>query len=71
MVKAIKNVDEDTESVMVFGHNPTWSDLAERLTGEYFSMKTADVAVLEFDGKWKKLQDGKCRTVHYLSPKEL
>lgn len=71
VIKALRNVDEKYKSVMVFGHNPTWSDLAERLTGDFFGMKTADVAVLEFDDKWKKLDDKKCKLINYLSPKEL
>jgi len=71
VVRAIKNLDESINSVMVFGHNPTWSDVAERLTGEFISMKTADVVVLEYGEKWKKIGDRKCKLVEYLSPKEL
>ncbi len=71
VINAIKNLDDTVESVMIFGHNPTWSTVAELLSGENISMKTADVVVMEFEGKWKKVDKYKCKLVDYLSPKNL
>ena len=71
IINAVKSVDDAVKSVMIFGHNLTWSTVAEILSGEYISMKTADVVVLEFDGKWKKVGEGKCKLVKYLSPKSI
>lgn len=71
IIQAIKDVDEKYENIMIFGHNPTWSYITERLSGEYCSMKTADLAVLEYNDKWKDLKNNSCKLVNYISPKEL
>lgn len=42
--------------LMLVGHQPTWSILASILTGERVEMKTATVAVIEFDiDDWSEL----------------
>ena len=71
IIQAIKNLDESDEIVIIFGHNPTWSAIAEMLTGDFFDMKTADVVVLEFNGKWKDLREKSCKQTMYISPKNL
>ena len=71
ILNVIKNVDKSNHSVMVFGHNPTWSTLAEMLSGEFITMKTADLVVLEFNGDWKDIQKKSCKQVLHLSPKQL
>lgn len=71
IIDAVRNVDDAVQSVMIFGHNPTWSTVAEILSGEYISMKTADVVVLEYEGKWKKVGERKCKLVKHLSPKDI
>lgn len=71
IIQKVKKIDENFEKVIIFGHNPTWSAIAEKLSGEYFNMKTADLVVLEYDGKWKDLKDFSCKVVNYISPKEL
>lgn len=37
------------DRLMLVGHQPTWSILASVLTGEQVDMKTATVAVIDFD----------------------
>jgi len=71
IIQKVKKIDESFEKIIILGHNPTWSEIAEKLSGEYFNMKTADLVVLEFDGKWKDLKDYSCKVVNYISPKEL
>jgi len=71
ILQAIKDIDESEKSVMIFGHNPTWSSITEILSGEYISMKTADVAILEFERKWKDIKEKSCVLKLYLSPKNL
>ena len=39
----------DVETIMVVGHQPTWSMLVKSLTAEPADMKTATVAVIELD----------------------
>ena len=71
IIETLKNIDEKENTVMIVGHNPTWSDLTERLSGKYFDMKTANVCILEFDGNWKDLKEKKCKFIDYISPKEI
>jgi len=71
IIQKVTKIDESYEKVIIFGHNPTWSAIAEKLSGEYFNMKTADLVVLEYEGKWKDLKDYSCKVVSYISPKEL
>jgi phosphohistidine phosphatase len=71
IIQKVKKIDESYEKVIIFGHNPTWSAIAEKLSGEYFNMKTADLVVLEYEGKWKDLKDYSCKVVSYISSKEL
>jgi phosphohistidine phosphatase SixA len=47
------------ESLMLVGHQPTWSMLVLRLTGEHVDMKTASVAVIEITiDDWSQLEVG-------------
>ena len=47
------------ESLMLVGHQPTWSTLVQRITGEYADMKTASIAVIELTiDRWSQLEDG-------------
>ena len=71
IIDAIKKLDSSVENIMIFGHNPTWSNVSEILSGEFISMKTADLVVLEYKGKWKKLDRGKCRLINHISPKDI
>ncbi len=71
IIQAIKNTDEAIENLMIFGHNPTWTSIAEKLSGKYLNMKTADLVVIEYDGKWKDLKDNSCKLVDYISPKDI
>ena len=68
---AIKNIESSVKSVMIFGHNPTWSSFAEMLSGKFVSMKTAEFVVLDFDGNWKDLRENSCKLVLNLSPKDI
>lgn len=46
----------DVERLMLVGHQPTWSLVVEHLTGERTDLKTASVAVIDFDvGSWSEL----------------
>lgn len=39
----------DVERLMLVGHQPTWSSVVNYLSGEAVEMKTATIAVIEFD----------------------
>ncbi len=71
ITQKLRKVDDKIENVMIVGHNPTWSSIVEQLSGNYFDMKTANVCILEFNGSWKDLDEGKCTFIDSISPKEL
>ncbi len=71
IIKTLKSLDETENTVMIVGHNPTWSSITEKLSGKFFDMKTANVCILEFNGSWKDLDEGKCIFKDYISPKEI
>lgn len=57
----------DADQLMLVGHEPTWSILASVLTGEKVEMKTATVAIIEFDiDAWRDLPSrrGEIAAVH-------
>lgn len=46
----------DVDRLMLVGHQPTWSVLVSMLSGDRVEMKTATVAVLDFDvADWSEL----------------
>lgn len=60
----IEELSEDLESVMVFGHNPVFYELACFLSGtDIRRFPTSGVLVLEsVFSAWKKFEAGSCRT---------
>jgi phosphohistidine phosphatase SixA len=53
------------------GHQPTWSTLVSKLTGERAEMKTATVAVIEFDiDHWSKLPGAHGRLAAVFHPRD-
>jgi phosphohistidine phosphatase len=70
IIESLKQLDEKISSVIIFGHNPTWSAIAELLTGKFYSLKTAELIILEFNDSWKNLKAKICKEKYYLSPKK-
>jgi len=71
IISVLKKLKNEIETVMIVGHNPTWSDLVEKLAGKFLDMKTANVCILEFEENWEKLTEKKCRFIELISPKDL
>jgi phosphohistidine phosphatase len=71
IMHTLKGLQETVQSVMIFGHNPTWSSLAELLTGKFIELSTADAVVLEYIGFWKDLKNKSCKQTIYISSKDL
>ena len=60
----------DVSSVMLVGHQPTWSMLVSALTGEKADMKTATVAVIELDlDTWAELPGASGTLTRVLGPR--
>lgn len=57
--------------LMLVGHQPTWSILFSVLTGESVEMKTATVAVIDFDvDRWQELPSGKGSVTGVYQPRD-
>lgn len=70
ITKLICSTDNNTEKLMVVGHNPTWEGLVYFLSGKYLQMKTANIAVIEFDvNDWSKINKSNAKFVEVLAPK--
>jgi phosphohistidine phosphatase len=70
--KTLQNLPETCNTVMIFGHNPTWENLVLKLSGKYQTMSTASVAVLICkNNMWKELRFSECKLDFVLSPKEI
>ena len=54
----IRALDRKLDRVMLFGHNPEFTDLAHRLSSEIIDMPTCAVAEFSFDTKaWSDVGD--------------
>ena len=51
LLAVIRALDNKLDRVMLFGHNPEFSDLAHRLSSEIVDMPTSAVAEFTFDTK--------------------
>ena len=51
LLAVIRALDNKLDRVMLFGHNPEFSDLAHRLSSEIVDMPTSAVAEYDFDTK--------------------
>jgi len=61
----------DVDRLMLVGHQPTWSNLVLKLTGERVEMKTATVVVVEFDiDNWSALPDEQGRLTAVFQPRD-
>lgn len=87
LLERLRRVPEDTESVMVIGHNPALQMLALRLagangdnTGAGDSAKASELqrkfptgalATLSFDCPWRDLSAGSAELVDFVRPRDL
>lgn len=71
LLKTITTCDDSVKSLMIFGHNPALTHIANQLGDhEFDNVPTTGLVVLEFEtDSWNDLKDGK--TILYLFPKNL
>jgi phosphohistidine phosphatase len=61
----------DVSRLMLVGHQPTWSLLVAALTGERVEMKTATVAVIEFEmEQWSGLVGAQGKVSDVFQPRD-
>jgi phosphohistidine phosphatase len=81
MLGALQAISDESERVLVVGHNPGTENLAEALAArgpsdEFRRLRqkfpTGALAVLEFEGpRWSDLAPGTCRLARFVRPKDL
>jgi len=78
LLKRLRRVAEGSETVALIGHNPGIQDLAIALAGSGEGLErmrakfpTGALAVLEFDGPWRRLELGGARLASFVTPKDL
>jgi phosphohistidine phosphatase len=78
LLERLRRVAEGDETVALIGHNPGIHDLATTLAGRGGDLDrmrekfpTGALAVLEFDGPWRRLSRGGARLASFVTPKDL
>ncbi len=71
LLDIIRSCEDEVDTLMVFGHNPAITGVANQLGDQHFSnIPTTGLCMIQFETEnWKKIQDGK--TLMYLFPKNL
>jgi len=71
LLETVQQVDDTWNTVFLFGHNPGFTDFANRLTNEYLdNIPTCGVFVIQFDvDSWAKMGFGKGNKVFFDFPK--
>jgi phosphohistidine phosphatase len=68
----ISELDDTAGSAMLVGHNPTFENAVQVLTGKYERMPTATLAVIDLEiTEWKGITPGCGRLREFLRPKEI
>ncbi|TDE16579.1 SixA phosphatase family protein [Dyadobacter psychrotolerans] len=72
-LSAVNRTAENTEKLILFGHNPDISYFGEYLSGKNIgSMKKAGMVILEFeDLKWEEISAKTATFISYITPKEV
>ncbi len=78
LLRRLREVPDEVESVMLVGHQPAIQELALHLAGEGSELErvrakfpTAALATLTFDGAWSQLGTRGAELVAYVTPKQL
>jgi phosphohistidine phosphatase len=71
LLKVIYEFADEQERVMLFGHNPEFTELAHRLSSQITEMPTCAVAEFRFDAKsWSNIGKGTLATATLDYPKK-
>jgi phosphohistidine phosphatase len=72
LLQLVRKQDDTHETIMLFGHNPDFNDFADLLLGDnpVMNIPTTGVHCIKFDvDSWKKVKEGKGRSVFFDYPK--
>ena len=53
LLDIVRRLGEELGSVVLVGHNPGLEELAEDLVGDWISLPTSALAVIDLDGPWR------------------
>jgi phosphohistidine phosphatase len=72
LLEVVRGTDDGIDTLMIFGHNPGFTDLARSLTGEYIAnLPTCAVYCVDFDlDAWGDVGRGTGRCAFYDFPKK-
>lgn len=71
LMEIVSEVENDIESVLIIGHNPGFEGLVKFLTGEFQSMPTAALAVVDLKiDDWKAVHPDCCTLRTLIRPKD-
>ncbi len=73
VMKVIHGLDNELESVIIFGHNPTFTTLVDSFSKDYIdNMPTCGIAIMESKVEnWKEVDSSNTELVSFLFPKML
>jgi phosphohistidine phosphatase len=72
LLEMVRNQDDKHETIMLFGHNPDFNDLADMLLKKnpVYNIPTTGVYCIGFEvDSWKKVREGKGEAVFFDYPK--
>jgi phosphohistidine phosphatase len=70
ILKLLKKIEDDYDSVMLFGHNPGLTLLNNQISLTYIeNIPTCGIVALEFNGNWIGLDKDVCKQLFFEYPK--
>lgn len=72
IVRLIQLLPEDVETVLIFGHNPTFTGVANLFSKDYISnVPTCGIVAIRADiSHWPDFKEGKAEVTEYYHPKQ-
>jgi phosphohistidine phosphatase len=67
----IAELGEGVDALMVVGHQPTWGQLVQHLSGGDVAMKTATAVALDTETSWRSLRSQCCSIAWVIQPRLL
>jgi phosphohistidine phosphatase len=72
LFEILADINEDTDTIMLFGHNPSFSEMANSLSREGCdSMPKSGIAVISFNVKtWSEISRNTGKLEYFLKPEK-
>lgn len=73
VISVIQDVSDKIETLMIFGHNPGWTDLVNYLSdSNIYNIPTCGIAEINFDiASWKEIDTIKGQLIDFDYPKKV